>query len=451
MRPSQTSDEFSSPPVRPSNTAGKFFAILLGVVFIALLALAGKIFERVDAGEVVVIQYPSGKLAVIAQPTNFAPQYFGTPTHFKRSSQHSFSLAEGRGTVDESLKTRFNDGAHALISGSIRFDLPESPEKIIDLYRTYRTQNAIDKELIAQNVTKAVYMTGPLMSSKESYSDRRNELIADIEDQAINGVYKTVPKDVEIEDPITQTKKWIRSVDILKDPKTGVILRQEESPVQRFGIRIYNLNINDIKYDPIVEQQIAAQQQAIMQVQTAIAQSKEAEQKALTAAKQGEAKATEAKWEQEVVKAKAVVVAEQEAEVQRTNAKRDKVVAELGAEKEKNVADLAHQAAEFTKLQQIALGQGEGERKRLAMVANGALELKLETWLEGQKAWAQAFSTYRGDIVPRIVTAGSSGGTGNAQAGGANGFEGFMQLMSAKAANDLSLDMRMRPPEQSQR
>jgi len=406
--------------------------VVLGLIILFLI-MSHEFFTHVDAGEIVVIQYPSGNLNVVTSP-GYVGRWFGSVERFRRSSQVWFSIASNQ---DESIKTRFNDGAHGYISGSMRFDLPENKNNMTDLYQTYRTHKAVEKELVAQCISRAVYMAGPLMSSKESYSDRRNELISDIEDQAINGVYRTVPKDVEVEDPITQGKKWIRAVDIQKDQKTGLPLRQEQSPIQRFGIKLYSLTINDIRYDDVVEKQIAAQQQAIMQVQTAMAQSKEAEQKALTAAKQGEAEAMKAKWEQEVIKAKAVTQAEQEKAVYETNAQRDKKVAELAAERDRNVADLERQAAEFKKAEQIALGQGEGERKRLTMQANGALEQKLSAYVEAQKAWATAFASYRGNIVPSVMTAG---GGGSAQ-GQQNALGNFMELLNAKVAKDLAVDM----------
>jgi SPFH domain / Band 7 family len=419
-----------------------FIAAGVGLIVAVLLlfSLAGELFVHVDAGEKVVVQYPNGKLAVISTPGSFNPRWFGTVERFPRSAQFWFSSKKDEGKeTDESIKTRFNDGAHGYISGSIRFDYPESETNFLDLYKTYRTADAVSKQLVGQCMTKAIYMTGPLMSSKESYSDRRNELINDIEDQAINGVYKTTSTQVEIEDPITQTKKWVNAVKIDIDPKTGQPQRQEISPLLRFGIKPYNLNINEVKYDPVVESQIAAQQQAIMQVQTAIAKSKEAEQEKLTTVAKGEANAATAKWEQEVIKAKAVTEAEQEALVQKTNAERDKIVAETKAQQELNVAKLAREAAEETKQRDIAIGEGQAAAKKLAMEANGALELKLDAWVKAQTAWADGLSKYKGNITPAVVTGG--GGTNASN----NGFEQFMSILSAKQAKDLSLELNTSP------
>src|SRR5438067_4307679 len=311
------------PPRPPAmrNATGKFLAILTAIFLLVVLSLFRQIVEHLDAGEYLVVQSPNGHLVAYTDP-GYKWQWFGTVEHFKRSAQFWFSSRKDEGLVgDESIRTRFNDGGHANISGSVRFDLPTNEAGLIDLYRTYHTQKAIDHELVSTVVSKSVYMTGPLMSSKESYSEKRNDLINYIEDQAALGVYQTVPKETKTVDPITQQPKTITLVELRRDD-TGKIMRQEDSPLMRFGIRLYNLNINEVKYDTEVEAQIATQQRAIMQVQTAIANAKQAEQEALTAKSQGEASAAKAKWEQEVVKAREVTKAEQEQAVAVLNAGR---------------------------------------------------------------------------------------------------------------------------------
>jgi regulator of protease activity HflC (stomatin/prohibitin superfamily) len=255
-------------------------------------------------------------------------------------------------------------------------------------------------------------MTGPMMTSKESYAEMRNELISYIEDQAINGVYKTIPKEVKIQDLMTGAEKTVMRVEIAKDA-SGAPLRQEASPLTRFGVKIYNLSINSIDYDDNVEKQISAQQQAIMEVQTAMAEAKKAEQRALTAAKEGEANAAKAKWEQETIKARAVTEAQQKLEV----------------------AELDKKAAEQTKQKEILLGEGEARRKELAMQAEGALEQKLKAYIEVNKVYADAISKYTGAWVPTIVMgSGASGKSGS-------GAQDLIDLLMVKTAKDLSLDL----------
>jgi regulator of protease activity HflC (stomatin/prohibitin superfamily) len=277
------------------------------------------------------------------------------------------------------------------------------------LHTDFQSQQAIEQQLIKQTLTKAVYMTGPIMSSQESYASKRNDLLSYIEDQAAEGVYKTWSHEVKTKDDLSGVEKTVTVVTVVE--KDGKLTRQEISPLKKYSVQINGLALNSIDYDKTVEAQINAQQQATMQVQTAMANSKKAEQDAITTELQGKASAAKAKWEQEVIKAKNVTAAESELAVQ----------------------DLATKQAALYKQQQILEGEGDAQKQRLMMAANGNLDQKLEAYKTVQKYWADAFGKYQGAIVPSIQTGG--GNTGN-------GALNFAELMSMKAAKDLSLDMK---------
>jgi hypothetical protein len=376
-------------------------AMIFGFIFMS------KMLETVSASEIVVIQSPTGTLEVYNTP-GVKPQLFGTITRYKKSFQYWFSKPKNGDDVDESIKVRFNDGGHGQISGSCRVDLPLDKKSMLILHTRYGSQDALESALVRTNIEKAVYMTGPLMSSKESSSTKRTDLINFISDQAELGVYKTRTVERRIQEEGSDSSKLTTVVEILKDG-TGNFQRQEKSPFSSLHIGFANLSINALDYDPIVEKQIRSQQELTMQVQTAMAQAKKAEQEVFTTQKQGEATAAKAKWDQEAIKAKAVTEAEQELAVQK-----------LKAEK----------AAQYEQ-EQIRIGRGDGERKRLAMAANGALDQKLDAWVKSQQYMWEAFAKYQGNIVPLYQTGGS---------GGSNALD-FMQIMGMKAAKDLNLDM----------
>ena len=193
-------------------------------------------------------------------------------------------------------------------------ELPLDPKAIKALHSNFGSQEAIEHELVKTVLQKAVFMSGPLMSSKESYAEKRNELINYIEDQASHGVYKTIQRDDKTIDVFANAEKVITVVEIQKDPKGG-FARVEKSPLQRYGVTLSNLSINGVDYDKAVEAQIKQQQQLVMQVQTAIANAKKSEQDALTSEQKGKADAAAAKWAQEVIKAKLVTEAQQRKEV----------------------------------------------------------------------------------------------------------------------------------------
>ena len=304
------------------------------IALVAVISYSGKMYEENDSGEILVIQHPlSGELDVYTTPGTYF-QYLGKATHYKRRSQIWFSKNVGEDSLDQSIKIRFNDGGHAQISGSVSMELPLDEKAILELHKNFGSQEAVEHQLVTTVIQKAVFMSGPLMSSKESYAEKRNELINYIEDQASRGVYKTVQKDEKSLDALTNAEKVVTVVYIEKD-KAGSFLRVEKSPIQRYGIALSNLSINGVDYDESVEIQIRSQQQLVMQVQTAIANARKSEQDALTAEQKGKADAAKAKWDEEVVKATLVTKAQQEKEVAALNAQ----TAILNAQKTKTDAD----------------------------------------------------------------------------------------------------------------
>lgn len=319
---------------RPELTLKKILYLGLGLLVLILLIFSGKMVENVDNSEIVIIQSPfTGNVAVYTTPGPVA-QNFGTATHYKKSNQFWFSkkVDEG-GNVDESIKIRFNDGGHAQVSGSVRWYMPKDEKAILKLHTDFGSQHAIEQQLIRQVVTKAVFMTGPLMSSKESSAEKRNDLLSYVEDQSVNGVYRTRQEDMKVHDDLMNTDKTVTIVRIEEDANGPI--RQEISAIKTYNVLLQGLSINSIEYDEEVERQIKVQQEAYMQVQTAIANSKKAEQDAITTELQGKAAAAKAKWEQEVVKAQAITQAQQEKEVAALAAQ----TAVLQAQKVKTDAD----------------------------------------------------------------------------------------------------------------
>ena len=306
----------------------------MGLLAIAFLLLSGKLVENVDNSEIVIIQSPfTGTVTIYSTPGPVA-QSFGTATHYRKSHQFWFSKKNDEGNAeDQSIKIRFNDGGHGQISGSVRWYMPTDEKAILKLHTDFGSQDAIEQQLVRQVVTKSIYMTGPLMSSKESSAEKRNDLLSYIEDQCINGVYRTRQEEVKIHDELMNTDKTVTVVKIMEQGNTP--LRQERSALMSYNISLQGLALNAIDYDEEVEQQIKVQQQAYMQVQTAIANSKKAEQDAITTELEGKASAAKAKWEQEVIKAQAVTQAQQEKEVAALQAE----TAILAAQKIKTDAD----------------------------------------------------------------------------------------------------------------
>lgn len=382
------------------STKGIIWLVVTMIGVIILSFCATSMFENVDADEIMVIQAPlSGELTWHIN-AGFKWQGSGTVTKYPKRSIYTFEIP-----------VRFNDGGHGTMNGSIQYEMPLDSVNLTALHVRFGSAEAIQKQLIQTVTDKSVYMTGPLMSSKESYAEKRNYLIRFVEDQIAHGVYKTLSKEAKVLDPMTGAERNITVVDIVM--KDGMPERQEEAVLASFGIKPFNFSISSLPYDEAVETQIKQQQQITMDVQTAIADAKKAEQRTITVTEQGKANAASAKWEQEVIKAKAVTEAEQKLEVARLDA----------------------QAAEQYKRAQIFRADGDAEYKQRVMAADGALQQKLAAYIEVNKNYATAISTYTGSWVPSIVM-GGSGSLNNT-----NGAQTLIDLLTAETAKKLSLDL----------
>lgn len=385
-------------------TLSKIFGAAVAIIVsVFVLISIGSVFESVSANEIVVIQAPfSGRLTWYKQPGTVY-QGWGTVTSYPKRSTSEFEIS-----------VRFNDGGHGTMQGSVQWEMPLDDKNLSSLHTQFGSPDAIQKQLVEKVISKSVYMTGPLMSSKESYAEKRNYLINYVEDQIAHGVYKTVQREAKVPDPLTGQEKSVVIVDIVT--VNNIPQRQEESVLDRYGISTSNFAIKGLPYDEQVEKQIQEQQKITMQVQTAIAESRQAEQRTITVEQQGKANAAAAKWEQETLKAKAVTEAEQQLAVQ----------------------TLRNQTAEQYKQEQLKKAEGDAGYRRQIMAADGALQIKLNAYVEAQRVWADAVARHQGPWVPSVVM-GQSGSNN-----GGNAASALVDMLTAKTAKDLGLDLTNR-------
>lgn len=394
------------------------------VLLVGGLIASCSVVEDVDAKQIVVIQSPvKGDLKIVTEP-GWTYQGMGTVTTYPRRAQIEFKCDGKRddkgicppGYADTSIQVRFNDGGHASVEGILSWEMPLVPESVVRLHKEFGSVEAIDKQLVGPALTKAFYLTSPLMSSTESYASRRTEFLQLFEDQLRNGVYKTRTVAVKEPDPITGVEKTVNKVELVMDDN-GTPVRAEASSFGLYKITALPPTITTVVYDSEVEGQIKKQRDNALDVQLAIANTKKAEQDAITAKAQGEARAATAKADQEVIKVGEVTQ----------------------AEKVRDVAKLSAEAAGFTKQRDILLGEGMAEQKRLLMNADGALQQKLDAYVKINNTWAAAISQHQGPLVPNVVMGGSSGSPSTAT----GSMQQMMEMLSLQAAKNLSLDMSL--------
>ena len=393
--------------------------LLMGIgalLLIAALIIVPQLFTNVDAKEIVVIQHISGELTVVADP-GWTWQGMGKITHYPRRDQFSFSSTIDQGKpIDESIQTRFNDGGHANISGTINWAMPVSPDKVVRLHKDFGSVTAIEQQLMRTAVQKVIYNVGPTMSSTESSAEKRPDIPKYIDDQLANGTYLTKTVQKTEKDPITGQDKTVNLVTIAMDDK-GQPARESKSQLTEYGLMLQSVAINEIHYDDAVENQIKERQKATTAVQISKANAVRAEQDKLTTISQGEANAAKAKWEQEVENAKTIATAQAKV----------------------TIADASVKEAEAFKKAETLRGEGEAARKRLVMEADGQLDKKLEAIVKINTLYADAIkSAQPGAWSPSIVMGGGG------QANGGQNASNLVELMTAKTAKELGLDLSVR-------
>lgn len=389
-------------------------AVLAGLLLLVVIVAGGKLVEFVDSNKIAIIQGVYGNLTFATEAGPWG-QWFGSVETFSRREQLWFKIA-GKDTAN-ALKIRFNDNGHGWVGGSIAWEMPTDQACLKRIFQKYRTEQNLENQLVKPVVEKAVYATGPMMSSTESAAERRNELLQIIEDQIENGVYLTRVVKLEEEDQITKEKRARNVSEPVKDA-AGKVIRAADSPLKDFCIKTYNLTINEVQYDAKVEEQIEQQRKAIMGIRLAMAKSQEAEQDARTAEMTGKANAATAKWEQEKLNATLVATAEGKRKAEEQNAV----------------------AMEFYKKAQLAKADADGGYKKALMQADGALDKRLEAYVETQKIWAKSVSDYKGNWVPAITSGGNAGGNG-----AGSGMETLVNMLSLKTAKDLGFDLGLQP------
>lgn len=371
----------------------KIWGIIIAVLAVALVFASGSLVEDADKSKNYVCQMPMTGEYVVWTEGGLQWQGGGTVREYAKTSQIEFTQLEKNdegyvaGGENPAAALTFNDKGRGFIVGSFRVVLPNDEQNMKKIQQDFGSEAALINNLVRPTLYKVVTSCGPLMSSLESVSETRTDLISYITDQLNNGVYKTRVKKVEVVNEITGEKEVRAQAEIITDANAlGGYKRQETSPFSQYGISCGLVSIIDIKYDKATQSQIDAQKQANLAVITSKTKSLEAMQRTIQITEEGKAAAEKAKWEQEKEKAVAVTKAQQEFEVAKLEA---------------------------SKAQQVALKvKAEGEAKAAAnraLVAAGLTPLEKAT-IEKETAIgiAEALANSNVRWVPEIIMNGNS-------------------------------------------
>jgi hypothetical protein len=434
------------------------FKYKLGISLL-LIIMIPFVVGRNTAGERTVIEYPNGKLSVKFSAGVY-PKLFGSTKSYNNVLTLDFDREENEesATLDQNgIGVLYQDGGTGTVYGKVRFKLPDDEATMLNLHKDFRSPEGLAHKLIKGATEEVMNSTASLMNSEDSYATLRGTYSKWARYQLEHGIFKTETEqiittedsskqfcvDLNFQDLSEEQRQECRKVRRIK--KTVPIITYKEGTKQPlteasdlgvYGITISGFNMLQPAYEPSTMTQISEKRKQTMLIITSKANAERAKQDALTSESQGIANVVKAKYAEEVIKEKAIVVAEREKQVAEIKAQQLVEVARQG----KLQAEQNKLAAGEIKLEQIALGEGESERKRLVMQADGALEQKLSAYRDVNYRYADAMGKHR--LVPDIQFGGSNGQTG--QTG--SQVQDLMNLMMVNSAKQISLDMSLPAP-----
>ncbi len=445
--------------VKRDNPASQLFQMLGGglTLKIGAFVLAGVVAFMLtgvnDANQRTVVQYPNGTLSVKFHAGVYL-KAFGRTTAYNNVLTFDFDREENEvaSTIDQTgISVLYQDGGSGTVYGKVRFKLPDDEESMIRVHKDFRSPAGLAHKLLKGLTEEVMNNTASLVSSEDSYAVERGTFSKRAKAQLVHGIYKTHTeqitttedeskqfcvdvKSTELSDEqrseCRQVRRIKKSIPVVSTNNKNQPLTYE-SDLSQYNISISGFQMLKPDYEPSTMAQISEKRKQTMLIITSKANAERAKQDALTSKSQGEANVVKARYAEEVIKEKAVVVAQRESQVALINAKRKVDVAEQA----KNEAEQrALQALEYKK-EQISIGEGEAERDRLKIEADGALKQKLQAYRDVNAMYAEAMGKHR--LVPDINIGGGKDGAG------ADKVANLIDMMMIKNAKAISLDMSL--------
>lgn len=292
---------------------------------------------------------------------------------------------------------------------------------MIFIHNTHRTPESLVQKRLAPYTKECLQSSAQLLSSEKHYGGGRAQMAQDFMDQLQSGVFLLITEERVIFDSLEKENKRIYITEKGINKKDNQLLRKQSS-IAEYGVTVADAAITDVDYEDKVDQKLTKIIDAVTKSSISKQELMTAQQQTLTAKAKGEQALVEIEYQQKQEQTKQVVEAETKVKV---------------AEQDKLQQKVAYETALLEAKRRSALADVAAYEKKTTIQANGALELKLQTWLMSQQYWAEAFGKYQGNVAPQIQTGGWSPNGGNT-----NAAVNFMEVMAAKASRDLVLDMK---------
>lgn len=312
---------------------------------------------------------------------------------------------DGDNTDEDDIHVRFAKKAEGWVRGHIQYELPTECEKLIKLHRDKHSDAGVKHNLVRNKVIDAVTNAALLFNASDVIETKKVDYRDMIKTYLNVGQYKTYTEivyDKLGEDEIDTAGKIIKKADVQKYEVMKLKLDSMDNPILNtksdlieYGISVKTPEIVSIKLDSLSNDRIKAIRDKEMTNITNAAAAETAKQTALTAEAEGRAKVAKEKADQEVVKIKAITLAEKEKEEARIAAEKEYIVAQFEAK---------------TAIENAKKVKAEGEAKAAAnraLVNAGLTPIeKANIEKETKIGVAEALAKSEHPLVPTIMMGG---------------------------------------------
>lgn len=400
----------------------KIFTVAAVLIVLLTFAFANP-FSYNDATTRTVVTQLSGNQFVRYESGAFWAGFFAKEVTYPNQIGISYTESEADyDLIDNTIEVgkariQFSDGTTALCDGIAQYILPTSEKEMLEVHNAHRSPEGLVKRRLAPYTQECLSASAQLLSSEMHYSGGKAQMTQDYLNQLQNGSYLLSVQEVNIYDSTEKVNKKLYVVKIQTDKSTSQPKRKFSS-IKEYGITVGDAQITHTDYEDKVDQMLAKKIDAATKASISRQELMTAQQQQLTAEAVGKKTLVEIEYKQKQQQTVQVVQAQTKVEL----AKQDLIQQEI-----------QRQASEKEAAKIKTLADAEAYARQRVMAADGALDKKLEAYKEVQGYWADAFSKYQGSIVPQFQTGGGSNNT--------NGAINFMEIMGAKAAKDLSLQL----------
>lgn len=285
-----------------------------------------------------IVEFPNGDISVI-DTTGFHSQAFGQVFTYPRYVDTYLSKSgdpmskESSRHVDTSVRVTFNDGGWGFMSNHLKFQMPVTREKRIQLHRHFgEGGEAAIREAIGHHLINCLKNTGPLMSGSEHQSQRKAEFYQVVSDQLSKGLYtmERVKQKIERGEKLDGfgDDQDVQYLTRIKRDAQGQPVLAAVSPLTEYGITVVQYNQTDTIYDPDTVTQINAKRNSYQLAEEAKAGVEKEHQKLQEVVEKGRLAVANVEAEQQKTKKGILVSAQKDLDVKEINQREQITVAE---------------------------------------------------------------------------------------------------------------------------